>query len=188
MGKKLLKLVIILACIILVLYMLFGVFKVHNIILKQFYPQKYSEYVEEAAKEHDLDPLLIYAIIKAESSFKPEAVSRSNAVGLMQLMDATAEETAKKIGIEYDKEMLKDPETNIKLGSAYFNSLYDKYNNVAVALTAYNAGTGNVDKWIGENTISDDGSDMENIPFRETNNYVRKILRDYEIYKNLYNN
>ena len=84
--------------------------------------------------------------------------------------------------------MLKDPETNIKLGSAYFNSLYDKYNNVAVALTAYNAGTGNVDKWIGENTISDDGSDMENIPFRETNNYVRKILRDYEIYKNLYNN
>ena len=103
MGKKLLKLVIILACIILVLYMLFGVFKVHNIILKQFYPQKYSEYVEEAAKEHDLDPLLIYAIIKAESNFKPEAVSRSNAVGLMQLMDATAEETAKKIGIEYDK-------------------------------------------------------------------------------------
>ena len=53
-------------------------------------------------------------------------------------------------------------------------------------LTAYNAGSGNVDKWLTEETISADGSDIENVPFRETNNYVRKILRDYEIYKDIY--
>lgn len=186
MGKKLLKIFIILACIILVLYILFGVFKIHNEILKIIYPQKYSEYVEQVAIEYELDPLLLYAIIKAESNFDSDAVSRSNAVGLMQLMDSTAEETAGKLGIKYEKEMLKDPEMNIKLGSSYFNSLYDKYENIALALTAYNAGSGNVDKWIEEETISSDGSNIENIPFRETNNYVRKILRDYEIYQNIY--
>ena len=169
MANKLLKIIVILLFICAIIYLAFGVFEVHKIIIRQIYPQKYSEYVEKYAEEYDIDSLLVYAIIKAESNFKPEVVSKSNAVGLMQLMDATAEDTANK------------------LGTKYFSSLYETYKNIPIALTAYNAGSGNVDKWIQEDVISSDGTDIENVPFRETNNYVRKILRDYEIYKDIYN-
>jgi len=86
----------------------------------------------------------------------------------------------------YARKVYFDPEINIKLGTKYFSTLYETYKNIPIALTAYNAGSGNVDKWLTEETISKDGSDIENIPFRETNNYVRKILRDYEIYKDIY--
>ncbi len=186
MTKKLLKIIVILLFICAIIYLVFGVFEVHKIIIRQIYPQKYSEYVEAYSNEYGVDSLLVYAIIKAESNFEPDVVSKSNAVGLMQLMDTTAEDTAKKLGMEYEKDELKDPETNIKLGTKYFSTLYESYKSVPIALTAYNAGSGNVDKWIQEETISADGSDIENIPFRETNNYVRKILRDYEIYKKIY--
>ena len=103
-------------------------------------------------------------------------------------MDATAKDVANKLGMEYKEEDLENPDINIKLGVKYFSILYDKYKNVPITLTAYNAGSGNVNKWISEDIIASDGSNVENIPFRETNNYVRKILRDYEIYKDIYNN
>ena len=186
MANKLLKIIVILLFICAIIYLVFGVFEVHKIIIRQIYPQKYSEYVEKYAEEYDIDSLLVYAIIKAESNFKADVISKSNAVGLMQLMDATAEDTASKLGMEYSKEDLTNPEINIKLGTKYFSILYETYKNIPIALTAYNAGSGNVDKWLAEKTISADGSDIENIPFRETNNYVRKILRDYEIYKDIY--
>ena len=143
--------------------------------------------VEKYAKEYQVDPLLIFAMIKIESNFNKNAKSSSDAKGLMQLMDATAEDTANKLGMEYNSEDLTDPEINIRLGTKYFSSLYETYKNIPIALTAYNAGSGNVDKWIQEDVISSDGTDIENVPFRETNNYVRKILRDYEIYKDIYN-
>lgn len=186
MANKLLKIIVILLFICAIIYLAFGVFEVHKIIIRQIYPQKYSEYVEKYAEEYDIDSLLVYAIIKAESNFKADVVSKSNAVGLMQLMNATAEDTANKLGMEYNKEDLTNPEINIKLGTKYFSTLYETYKNIPIALTAYNAGSGNVDKWLTEETISADGSDIENVPFRETNNYVRKILRDYEIYKDIY--
>lgn len=188
MVNKLLKIIVILLILCAIIYVSFGIFKVHKIVIRQIYPQKYSEYVEKYSNEYDVDSLLIYAIIKAESNFKPDVISKSNAVGLMQLMDATAKDVANKLGMEYKEEDLKNPEINIKLGVKYFSTLYDKYKNIPIALTAYNAGSGNVNKWISEDIIASDGSNVENIPFRETNNYVRKILRDYEIYKDIYNN
>jgi soluble lytic murein transglycosylase len=132
--------------------------------------------------------MLVFAIIKAESNFNPNVVSTSNAIGLMQLMDSTAEELAKKLDITFlEKSSLYNPELNIRLGTKYFSNLLNEYNgNVALALTAYNAGIGTVKKWIEQGIIKDDGSDIENIPYKETNNYVRKILRDYKIYKELY--
>lgn len=83
---------------------------------------------------------------------------------------------------------LTDPETNIELGTAYFTKLLKYYKgNFNLAITAYNAGIGTVAKWIEQGTIKADGSDIENIPYTETNNYVRKILKNYEIYKELRN-
>jgi len=106
----------------------------------------------------------------------------------MQLMETTAEEVAENTLIEYKQdETIYDVETNIMLGTKYFSELLEHYNgNIYLSLTAYNAGMGNVAKWIEKGIIKEDGSDIENIPFKETNNYVRKILRDYEIYKELY--
>lgn len=156
-------------------------------IQKLIYRQDYSNYVEKYAKENNIDPLLIYAIIKAESNFNNEAVSSKGATGLMQLMDNTAKEVAINEAVEYvSNESLLDPETNIKLGVKYFADLLNSFGNKEVALAAYNAGMGTVQGWVDSGIINADGSNIENIPYNETNIYVRKILKDYDIYKQLY--
>lgn len=174
--------------IIMVMILIFGVFKVQNIILEKIYPKKYAEYVYTYSVENEIDPLLTFAIIKAESNFDKNVVSSSGAVGLMQLMESTATEAAQNIGEELSvKEALFNPEMNIKIGTSYFAHLKERYHgNELLALTAYNAGIGNVDEWIKKGIIKADGSDIENIPYKETNNYVRKIVRDYKIYQKIY--
>lgn len=186
--RKGVKIGIIIGIILALILILFFVFKVQNIVLKKVYPKKYSEYVYKYAEEYEVDPLLVFAIIKAESNFNPNVVSSSKAIGLMQLMDATAEELARKLDITFTKESsLYDPELNIKLGTKYFSDLLKEYKqNTLLALTSYNAGKGNVKRWIEQGVIKEDGSDIENIPYKETNNYVRKIVRDYKIYQELY--
>jgi len=188
LQNRLKKILIIFIILIAMCLLLFGVFKIQNIILKKIYPTKYSEYVYKYAQEYEVDPILVFAIIKAESNFNPNVVSTSNAIGLMQLMDATAEEIAGKLEINFMKKAsLYNPELNIQLGTKYFSELMKQYDdNYLLALTAYNAGIGNVQKWIEQGIIKKDGSDIENIPFKETNNYVRKVVRDYKIYKELY--
>lgn len=106
----------------------------------------------------------------------------------MQIMEETAKEVANELEYNYTSiEELYNPETNILFGIKYFKNLLEDYdNNINLALAAYNAGTGNVQKWIENGIIQADGSDIENIPFKETNNYVRKILRDYRIYNEIY--
>lgn len=90
-----------------------------------------------------------------------------------------------KFGI--DEVDLNNIDTNIELGTKYFANLVNYYDgNYNLAITAYNAGIGTVARWISEGTIKSDGSDIENIPYKETNNYVRKILKNYRIYKELY--
>ena len=100
----------------------------------------------------------------------------------MQLMYPTAEEIANKNGIELTEENILEPDVNINLGTIYISELIEKYKSIEVALAAYNAGSGNVDKWIKNGIIKADGSDIEKIPYKETNTYVRKIMRDYKIY------
>ena len=158
-----------------------------NTILKINYPQKHSEYVEKYAQEFEIEKELIYAMIKAESNFKAEVVSNKEAIGLMQILESTANEVAEELELEITKEEILNPETNIALGSKYLSNLIKKYGNIELAIASYNAGIGNVDNWIKDRTIKEDGTDIENIPFKETNNYVRKVLRNYQIYKGLYN-
>ncbi len=186
--KSLKKVIIPITILAIILILLFSVIRVQDIVIKKIYPQKYNAYVEKYALEYGVDSMLVYAIIKAESNFKPHIKSNSNAMGLMQLLEDTAKETATKIGIEYTDGCLYEPETNIRLGIKYFSDLLKEYNNnYMLALTAYNAGTGNLKKWIEQGIIKTDGSNIEDIPYKETNNYVRKIVRDYNIYKDLYN-
>ena len=159
-------------------------------IEKIFYPKKYEEIVNIYSKEYEVDKNLIFAVIKAESNFDEKAISNRNALGLMQIMEDTAIEVADKNNIYIDKnnseeEILK-ANNNINIGTKYLSILLEKYQNIELTLAAYNAGTGKVDKWIEEGILKKDGSNIENIPYKETNNYIRKILQSYKIYNKLY--
>lgn len=146
------------------------------------YQKKYTEYVEKACLDHGLDENLVYAVIRTESHFTPDAVSRTGAVGLMQLMPSTAEWIAWRRGIDYDREMLFEPEYNIDNGCWLLKYLIDYYGgNLEYALAAYNAGSGNVDSWLASDEYFD-GKELD-IPFPETADYVKKTLKAYEKYK-----
>lgn len=182
-NKKLL--IVISIIIILIVFLIFARIP----ILKIMYPKTYEEAVLIYSEEYDVDKNLILALIKAESNFDEDAISNRNAIGLMQLMEETAKDVANKNGIELNSENIKeelcDVYKNIEIGTAYISSLLQRYENIEVALAAYNAGIGTVDNWIEKGIIKKDGSDIENIPYKETNYYVRKILRDYEIYSRI---
>ena len=182
--KKTIKILFIVFIIISILIFSIKMFSIDKRILKILYPNNYSSYVEEYSKLYGVDKYIIFAIIKNESNFNQIIASNKGARGLMQLMEATANEVAEKIGLE--KIDIIDPETNIKLGTKYFSILYKKYNNTELALAAYNAGSGNVDKWIEKGIISEDAKNIENIPYKETNMYVRKVIQSKQIYEFLY--
>lgn len=144
------------------------------------YPVEYSSYIVKYSDQNDLDPYLVMAVIKQESNFIPDARS-PYAGGLMQLTEETADDYAAKMGItNYD---YMDPETNIKIGCFVLRSLIDKYEIIDTALAAYNAGMGNVDKWLRDSTYSTDGIHLSHIPFPETRHYVKKINDYWEDYK-----
>lgn len=183
---KLLKKITICVILIVIVLSIVNYKNIQNTILMKLYVKGYEEYVEKYAKEYEVDQNLIYAIIKAESNFDEEAVSHKEAKGLMQLIYSTAEEISKSLDLEINEQKILEPECNIMIGTKYISILINKYQDTGLALAAYNAGSGNVDKWISEGILKENGSDIENIPYKETNNYVRKILRDYEIYEEIY--
>ena len=188
MLKNKYKIVIGTAIMIIIVVILIVLFK--DKLLKILYPKTYSEIISVYAEEYDVEENLIYAVIKAESNFESQAVSNRDAIGLMQIVEETAIDVAKKNNIDIDTENIEeeilDIDNNINIGTKYLSTLLTQYGNIEVALAAYNAGIGTVNNWIEKQVIQADGSDIENIPYKETNNYVRKILRDYRIYNELY--
>ncbi len=175
--------------IVLILCMIIAFLNIPLRIQKIIYKKDYEEYVQKYAQEYNVDENLIYALIKAESNFNSNAKSSKDAIGLMQLMESTAQDVCKKTDLQISSdelsEKLLEPDININIGTKYLSILIQKYGNIEIAITAYNAGIGTVDNWIEKGIINSDGSNVENIPYKETNNYVRKILRDYKIYTNL---
>lgn len=171
----------------LILLILFGVGSA-KYVLNHLYPLTYSQYVEQYSDEYGLDKNLVYSIIKAESGFDAQAVSPRNAKGLMQILDSTGEWAAEKIKIkDFEGSMLFDPKTNIRIGCWYISRLLSQYDqNIELALAAYNAGSGNVSKWLKDTSISSDGETLDRIPFEETENYVNKIKKYNYMYKKLY--
>lgn len=126
-------------------------------------------------------------MIKAESNFKEKAKSSSGAKGLMQLMEATANEIADKIDEPLvEEESLLEPEKYNDWHKILFGIIKNFDGNMLLAITAYNAGMGNVNQWIRDGIIKADGSDIENTPYKETNMYVRKIINNYRMYQTIY--
>ena len=164
MSKTIKKILIIIIIIVLAIVILS---RLKTVILKKIYPIKYAEIINKYSLEYEVDPLLVLAIIKAESNFKEESVSTQKAVGLMQLMEETAKELAEKIGMDYEEgKTLYEPEKNIRLGAKYISELLEKYDgNYMLALAAYNAGIGNVNKWIENGIIKEDRFRYRKYPF-----------------------
>lgn len=151
------------------------------------YPRLYADEVTAASERHGLDADLVFAVIRTESSFKPDAVSSAGAKGLMQLMTPTAEWVCWRYKEEYDPSRIFEPEYNIELGCRLLAYLIDYYDgNLEYAVAAYNAGKGRVDGWLQDPERFEDGKLA--IPIDETRNYVKKVLDSYEKYKQQTNN
>ncbi len=182
--KTLIKAIILLA-IIVVLGCGINNYIRYNIL----YPSTYYDKVSDCASKYNIDPYLIMAVIKAESNFKPEAVSNKGAIGLMQITPSTAAWAAEQMGLEgFNSSDLKTPEINIRIGVWYINYLLNYYHgDTKLALAAYNAGTGTVDKWISEETIKEQNGTLT-LPYKETSDYLKKIDRYHTDYKQLYAN
>lgn len=159
-------------------------------IIKNFvYKDKYLEYIIENNTKTGIDPYLILSIIKTESNFDKSALSNKGAKGLMQILDSTKEDVIHLFNYDsVDDIDLFDPETNIKIGISYIDLLIKRYNgNYYLAICAYNAGIGNVDSWIKDGILSKDLNTIYiNTPYKETNNYLRKVILGYKMYKILY--
>lgn len=167
---------------------------------KKIYPVKYEEFVKKYSHEYNVPESILYAMIKTESDFEADAVSRVGAVGLMQFMPATFRDiTSNHLYENLDVGMRYDPETSIKYGAYYLSWIYRTYvQNWETAIAAYNAGIGNVfgrrdpetgewiNGWVDDPKYSDDGITLKEIPFKETRNYVKRVVKAQESYKKLY--
>lgn len=173
---------------ILVLFLLYYLVYLNTDIKRARYPIKYEEVVNKYSEEYEIDPLMVYSIIKVESSFNENAESNKGARGLMQITPSTGEWIAEKLNIkDFNSDKLFSPETNIMMGTWYFGYLTKKFDgDINLAIAAYNAGPGSVQNWLNDKELSRNGEDLHRIPFKETENYVKKFSNAYEQYKQLY--
>lgn len=160
-----------------------------NIVLRKLYPLDYIDIITENAEKHNLDPLFIISVIHAESRFNPDATSHKEAKGLMQLRDDTAVWCAYTMNYEgFSADEIYDPQVNIMIGVWYLDYLLDRFDgNYTLCLASYNAGMGNVSKWLDNPKYSADKVILDKIPFPETERYIKKVMNNYAIYKMLYN-
>lgn len=158
-----------------------------NYVEKNYiYPLGYKQIVIECSDYYGLDRGLVFSVIKTESNFKSNAESQAGAIGLMQITPKTADYIAQMLKIsDYD---LLDAYTNVWFGCYYLKYLLNKFNLLNVALCAYNAGEGNVALWLNNQDYSTDKINLSVIPFKETKEYVAKILKTYKKYSELYGN
>lgn len=180
-GSVLLVVVLVLAGILL--------YHAYRSYMQKAYPMGYSELVEGSAQQNNLKLSLVYAVIKTESDFKPEAVSKAGAKGLMQLMPDTftwlQTKTGEKGKLQQDD--LFDPGVNIRYGTKLLSILSAKYESEEAILGAYHAGIGTMDKWLSDPTVSKDGVTLDRVPYQDTKNYISTVLKNRDLYKKLYN-
>lgn len=156
--------------------------------MRAAYPTTYSEIVLPYAKEYGIAPSLIFAVIHTESGFDPDAVSRADAMGLMQLTEDTFEWALSRMpdAPELTTEDLFTPAVNIQYGTYVLKLLGEQFEVEETVLAAYNGGIGNVRRWLEDPACSTDGKTLSHIPYPETSAYVKKVLDAQEMYRELY--
>jgi soluble lytic murein transglycosylase len=152
------------------------------------FPRPYWADLKRFSVANRLDPYLVASLIRQESEFNPLAVSRANAVGLMQLLPKTGKVVAHQVELRgYNPTQLFIPAVNLQLGTRYFRGMVDKFGgSFEQALAAYNAGSDRVEEWMGQGQYRDAPEFVESIPFTETREYVQAIMRNTAVYKQLY--
>jgi soluble lytic murein transglycosylase len=152
------------------------------------FPKAYWSDLKRSSAANGLDPYLVASLIRQESEFNPNAVSRANAVGLMQLLPKTGKAVARQVKMRsYTASQLYTPAVNLQLGTRYFRGMVDKFGgSFEYALAAYNAGSDRVEDWLSQGKYRDPQEFVESIPFTETREYVQAILRNASVYKQLY--
>ena len=155
-----------------------------NFLSFLLFPRPYEDLITAYSREHEVDPSLVLALIREESFFRSDARSPANAYGLMQLLQGTARQVANGSGLKVKASDLYDPEINVRLGLEYLKTLLERYDGrLYLALAAYNAGPHRVDQWLRDFPLADEEEFIEMIPFSETRNYVKNILRNYFFYR-----
>lgn len=156
-------------------------------VLSVIFPIAYWDLTQKHAARHGLDPYLLAALMAQESTFVPDIRSSAGAVGLMQLMPATARPYARKLGLTYSARLLTTPEANIRMGTAYLADKVKEFGSLHLALASYNAGERAVRRWLAERPgLTDREEFIEDIPYLETQNYVKRILGTADDYRRLY--
>jgi soluble lytic murein transglycosylase len=157
-------------------------------VWEALFPRPWWNDVKKYAAENQLDPYLVAALIRQESEFNPAAVSRADAIGLMQLLPITGKRMAHELNVRrYSVGMLVEPEVNVQLGTRYFRQLVQKFDgNLEAALAAYNAGADRVEEWRSSGNFREPAEFVESIPFTETREYVQAIMRNAGLYHRLY--
>ena len=152
------------------------------------FPRPFWTDLKRSSTENGLDPYMVASLIRQESEFNPGAVSRANAIGLMQLLPSVGKKLAKETKLKgFNYGMLLTPSVNLRLGTRYFRHMLDKYDGtVEYALAAYNAGSDRVADWRGHSNFRDVPEFVESIPFTETREYVQAIVRNAVMYRRLY--
>jgi soluble lytic murein transglycosylase len=152
------------------------------------FPRPYWSELKKYSVANGLDPYLVASLIRQESEFNPLAVSRANAVGLMQLLPKTGKVVARSQGVRhYTPSQLFTPAVNIQLGTRYFRGMINQFGgSFEHALAAYNAGSDRVEEWMGQGPYRDSSEFVESIPFTETREYVQAIIRNANVYRQLY--
>jgi soluble lytic murein transglycosylase len=151
------------------------------------FPKPFWGDLKKYSSSNGLDPYLVASLIRQESAFNPNAVSRANAVGLMQLLPKVGRSVAKQEKLKkFDTQELFTPAVNMQLGTRYFRIMVDKFDSFEYALAAYNAGSDRVQDWMGQGKYRDPQEFVESIPFTETREYVQNIMRNANVYRQLY--
>lgn len=154
---------------------------------QSLYPIYYEDTIRERALEYEIDPLLVLAMIREESRFNSWNESVAGARGLMQIIFSTGEWIALKLNLEdFNDDMLFDPEVNIDLGCWYINYLNERFSNdLILVISGYNAGPGTTSKWLKQYDRSDLDNFVENVPYSETREHIKKVTKSYQMYKRL---
>jgi soluble lytic murein transglycosylase len=156
-------------------------------ILQVIFPLTYWNSIRKHSIARELDPYLVAALIAQESTFDPRARSSANAWGLMQIVPSTGRRLARALKIRrFSTATLTEPDTNIRMGTLHFSQLVRQYGGVHYALASYNAGDSRVLRWKAERPGLDEDEFIDDIPFPETQNYVKRILGTAEDYRRLY--
>ena len=155
-------------------------------VLTHIFPLSYWDLIEKHSAAHELDPYLVAALMAQESSFVADVKSSAGAVGLMQLMPATARQYARRLKLTYSARLLTDPEANVRMGTAYLADKIREFGDLHLALASYNAGEAAVRRWRAERPAVPQDEFIDDIPYAETQTYVKRILGTRDDYWRLY--